>query len=159
MQALYAERIDVAFRCYMANLFGKRFKKAPVKKTKRMMTKLRQDLEENFEDGAALALAWDDAEAAAASPLLRTFPYGLGDLVRGSVTADGAEAMVAVAEQLRAGPVDEAGRRFECWRIKNTHHEAAAIVGGSRTSWFVCREGGSASRRLGSSSSSSSNTA
>ena len=35
------------------------------------------------------------AERAAEDAFLRTFPYGLGDLVRGSVTADGGEAMLA----------------------------------------------------------------
>ena len=66
MMALYAERVDVAFQAYMRQLFGKKFKKAPVKKVKRMLTKLRQDLEEDFHDGKELALAWDDAEASAA---------------------------------------------------------------------------------------------
>lgn len=130
--SLYAERVDVEFQRFMDTLFGKKFKGAPVKKTKRMTTKLRQDLEEDFEGGAELAEAWDDAERTAADPFLRTFAYGLADLVRGSVTVDGAEAMIAIAKELRAGPTDGKGRRFEAWRVKNTHHPDATIVGGYR---------------------------
>lgn len=132
VMALYAERVDVEFQQFMKKLFKNTFKDAPVKKTERMMTKLRQDLEEDFEDGEDLATAWDEPESAAASALLRSFPYGLGDLVRGSVTVDGADAMVAVADQLRADTQDGAGRRFEAWRIKNTHHRDAVVVGGYR---------------------------
>ena len=39
---------------------------------------------------------------------------------------------MAVAEQLRAGAQDGAGRRFEAWRVKNAHHPDAEVVGGYR---------------------------
>ena len=74
----------------------------------------------------------DSSESAAASLQLRSFPYVIGDVVRGSVIVDGAGAMIEVIEKLRGNPGDGEGRRFEAWRLKNTHHSGAVVVGGYR---------------------------
>jgi hypothetical protein len=39
--------------------------------------------------------------------------------------------MVQVADKLKSGPTMGKGS-FECWRIKNTHHPSATVIGGYR---------------------------
>merc|ERR1712039_892628 len=57
----------------------------------------------------------------------------LGDCVRGSVRADGAQEMISTVESLRSLNRMSTHGRFEAWRIKNTHHSAAEeTTGGYR---------------------------
>lgn len=58
---------------------------------------------------------------------VRTCFFELGDVVRGSVQANGSAGMTSVVEKLKT-----LSPRFEVWRIKNTHHVSAETVGGYR---------------------------
>lgn len=130
VMVLYAERLDAEFQAFMRELFGDSFKNAPVKGTRRIHAKLKADLEN---DGpAALLAAFDDPELAAANCEVRSLCHGLADVVRGSVTAEGADEMIRIATELRNSPRDAAGRSFSAWRVKNTHHATAVVVGGYR---------------------------
>ena len=50
--------------------------------------------------------------------------------MRGSVACEGPEAMLATVKELEGFEAD--GASFEAWRIKNTHHRKAEVVGGYR---------------------------
>ena len=120
VMALYGARVDDQFKRFMGTLFGDQFKHAPVKKTKRMREKLLND--------ATLMgkAAW--TRGGTCSEPICTSPYDLCDVVRGSVTVAGPERMLAVIAQLRTH-VDDQGRCFDTWRIKNTHRPEAQIPG------------------------------
>ena len=132
VMALYAAKVNREFQVFMHSLFGDKFKGAPIKTVARMKTKLKSDLLQDPEFGEEYADMWDDPNCAATSLFLRTLPFRLADIVRGSVVADGSGDMITVCERLRRGASDREGRRFDTWRIKNTHHRSAKVVGGYR---------------------------
>ncbi|CAK0857197.1 unnamed protein product, partial [Prorocentrum cordatum] len=118
----YAAIVDPHFTAFMKEHFGQRFKAAPVKKLARIFAKL-------LGDEPRLA----DELATAEDPGLRCSYFALGDAVRGSVEANGAEAMIDTVEQLQRLNKLSAHGRFDVWRIKNTHHAGAdETTGGYR---------------------------
>eukprot|EP00927_Polykrikos_kofoidii_P002806 TRINITY_DN11120_c0_g1_i4.p1 TRINITY_DN11120_c0_g1~~TRINITY_DN11120_c0_g1_i4.p1 ORF type:complete len:1173 (+),score=234.61 TRINITY_DN11120_c0_g1_i4:233-3751(+) len=120
----YAKAVDDHFANFMKETFGNRFKRAPVKKLKRIFAKM-------LADEPRLA----DDDQAAESLELRSAYFDLGDLVRGSVRAQGAWEMSETIAKLRS--IGKGTRnmdyKFEAWRIKNTHHhDSAETTGGYR---------------------------
>lgn len=118
----YAAIVDGHFQSFMKEHFGGRFKPAPVKKLARIFAKL-------LGDEPLLA----DELAAAEDVELRCSYFALGDAVRGSIEADGAEAMIDTVEQLQQLSRLSTHGRFDAWRVKNTHHASAdETTGGYR---------------------------
>lgn len=125
----YASTVDGEFQVLMRCLFGDRFCPAPVKKVARMEAKIQTDLKQEEPD---LAPMFADPQAAQHDARARAVFYGLGDLVRGSVVAEGSE-MLDVLRKLRdPEQATDGTRRLDVWRIKNTHHPDAKVVGGYR---------------------------
>jgi hypothetical protein len=129
---LYGTVVNFQFRRWMHERFGDGFKSAPVKNPTRMINKTRSDI---VADGAAkLLAAFDDAETvdvATATEVHRRF-FQLADVVRGSVTASGADEIAQVVATLRnSSPTSASKAGLVVWRIKNTHHADAKVVGGS----------------------------
>jgi len=118
----YARIVAPPFEKFMRNYFGSRFHSAPIKKLSRIFTKMVGD-EPRLED-----------EAVAAQDVnLRCAYFALGDIVRGSVHADGPDEMIETIELLQRLSRRSAGGRFDVWRIKNSHHEDAdEMTGGYR---------------------------
>ncbi len=63
MLKVYADRVNVEFVKAMKKMFGDKFHAAPVKKTTRMRTKVKADLEADYAD--------DEAQVKASLPVLR----------------------------------------------------------------------------------------
>ena len=123
----YAKTVDGEFQVLMRYLFGDRFCPAPVKKVARMETKVQTDLDI---EAPALAAVFAKPEQAQHDAAARAVFYDLGDLVRGSVVAEGA-GMLQVIKLLQSDAATDGTRHFEAWRVKNSHHRDAKTVGGS----------------------------
>jgi hypothetical protein len=118
----YAAIVDPHFTSFMKEHFGHRFKSAPVKKLARIFAK-------RLGDEPRLA----DEYATSEDPELRCSYFALGDAVRGSIEADGAEAMIDTVEHLQRLNKLSTHGRFDVWRVKNTHHASAdETTGGYR---------------------------
>lgn len=129
IMARYAQKVDAEFQVLMRSLFGDRFCKAPVKKVARMEPKIQMDLEQEEPD---LAPIFAEPESAQHDARARAAFYGLGDLVRGSVVAKGSEMLEVLGKLRDPEQAKDDKRRLEVWRIKNTHHADAKVVGGYR---------------------------
>lgn len=153
--ARYATLVDAEFQALMRALFDTAFKQAPVKTVTRMRSKVKADLPGAAAEAAlrakygqlyktsghfaakvdkvasrvdAVVAAYEDYEV---TPEALHEVFQLGDLVRGSVTCDGPDAVLAALQKLTDRPAEQ-GRSFEAWRVKNTHHPKATTVGGYR---------------------------
>jgi len=111
----YGTRVDSAFVEFMTTHFGTQFHAGPVKKVRRMRRKLE-------EDHPYLTCRDPLTDAG-----VREAYGALGDVVRGTVKCDGGQEMLRVLNHLRG-----LHPTFEVWRIKNTHHPMAQVVGGYR---------------------------
>jgi len=127
--AAYATLVNPCFVDFMQNHFGARFTAAPIKRKPRMLEKVAQDLQEEWPEFPGF-----ESPEAVASERARCGFFALGDVVRGSVAADGAEAMLATKEKLHSLAPSEPGYTgFEVWRVKNTHHhDSTETLGGYR---------------------------
>jgi len=119
----------------MESHFGSRFKHAPVKKLPRILAKLAGDEPRLLEE----SIAADDAS-------LRCAYFALGDIVRGSLKADGPREMADIVGQLQKLDWMSTHGKFAVWRIKNSHHhKAEEMTGGYRDvkvlGRFTAREG------------------
>eukprot|EP00927_Polykrikos_kofoidii_P012438 TRINITY_DN15358_c0_g1_i1.p1 TRINITY_DN15358_c0_g1~~TRINITY_DN15358_c0_g1_i1.p1 ORF type:complete len:1055 (-),score=204.53 TRINITY_DN15358_c0_g1_i1:47-3211(-) len=132
----YAKLVNDQFVMFMREHFGEAFKAAPVKRKPRILEKVKTELLQSiprfpgFDSVEGLKESADDAR-------IRNSFFTLGDFVRGSIVADGAEAMLAVLEKLKAfgatsQDISISGPTFDVWRVKNTHHPDAITVGGYR---------------------------
>jgi hypothetical protein len=118
----YGAIVQEHFVNFMYEHFGGEFHEAPVKKLPRIFTKM-------TEDEPRLA----DEATAAEDPQIRCAYFMLGDAVRGSIRAEGANEMVQTIEKLQAMKKMSTYGKFEVWRIKNTHHaDAEDMTGGYR---------------------------
>jgi hypothetical protein len=131
---LYGTVVNFQFRRWMHERFGDSFRSAPVKNPTRMINKTRSDIVADVADGAATLLAAFDGGAtvdvAAATEVQRRF-FQLADVVRGSITATGADEIAQVVATLRnSSPTSASEAGLVVWRIKNTHHVDAKVVGG-----------------------------
>eukprot|EP00930_Biecheleria_cincta_P071596 TRINITY_DN59082_c0_g1_i1.p1 TRINITY_DN59082_c0_g1~~TRINITY_DN59082_c0_g1_i1.p1 ORF type:complete len:970 (+),score=194.74 TRINITY_DN59082_c0_g1_i1:137-3046(+) len=118
----YARQINPHFVDLMHEQFGAAFTEAPIKRKPRMVEKIEADLRDSLQGFPGF-----DSAGAAGFLDARCAFFTLCDIVRGSVTADGAEEMLEVIRRLH-----NLEPRFAVWRVKNSHHADATTLGGYR---------------------------
>eukprot|EP00927_Polykrikos_kofoidii_P039400 TRINITY_DN33799_c0_g1_i1.p1 TRINITY_DN33799_c0_g1~~TRINITY_DN33799_c0_g1_i1.p1 ORF type:complete len:1122 (+),score=207.76 TRINITY_DN33799_c0_g1_i1:188-3553(+) len=132
----YAKLVNDGFVEFMQEHFEEAFKTAPVKSKARMIEKVTTDLLETLPGFSGFDSVEGVKEAAGDERIRNSF-FTLGDVVRGSIVADGAEEMLAVLDKLKTfgaahHDISVGSPTFDVWRVKNTHHPDAVTVGGYR---------------------------